>query len=68
MRNATSLELVISNLVRDWAMARFTDPSVAEAAVGIALDAYAGGASMREACLAARNHLDSEPARLMPAA
>lgn len=52
------LEVALAEAVRDWTRARCPgEPSVAERATAVALDSYAGGASVAEACQQARSYV-----------
>jgi hypothetical protein len=61
------VELVLAGSVWDWARQRCpNEPQVAKRAVGVAMNSYAGGASVAEACEEARAFVaswTSHPAR-----
>lgn len=47
-------ELVLADMVRTWAAGVLEDPAMTDRAVRVAESAYAGGASIGEACAQAR--------------
>ncbi len=54
------MEVALAETVRDWARVNYPgEPSVASGAVAVALDSYAGGASIAEACEEARTYVAS---------
>ena len=54
------IEVGLAETVRDWARANYPgEPSVASGAVAVALDSYAGGASIAEAWEEARTYVAS---------